>query len=168
MINICIWQHARLSAIIATISEKPARQIHFPLDNLAETFLDGGNRNPCLDDILIRNSRAATLRYPFNNGAQESDKLLMMETVANSLEEVIELMRINEPVWIKYPNDQGNYVIHRESYDKIFPKPRHLTSSGARFESSKDSVVVPMNGLDLVEMFMHPVLYYPDRIKLGN
>ncbi|KAI8029914.1 Homeobox-leucine zipper protein ROC8 [Camellia lanceoleosa] len=69
---------------------------------------------------------------------------------------------VNEPVWIKSssPVDhdgdsrRSSYLLHRDSYNKLFPRSIHFKSSTARMESSKDSGVVPMSAVHLLDMFL--------------
>ncbi|KAF2325701.1 hypothetical protein GH714_033345 [Hevea brasiliensis] len=91
--------------------------------------------------------------YQQLEGIPEMEKTLMTETAARAMEELIRLLRINEPLWIRSQSD-GRYTIHRDSYDKVFPRAHHFKGSNARVESSKDSGMVTMNGMNLVEMFL--------------
>ncbi|KAM7513886.1 hypothetical protein LguiA_003469 [Lonicera macranthoides] len=50
------------------------------------------------------------------------------ETVANAMDELIELLRVDEPLWIKSLNN-GALVFRRERYNKLFPKANHFTSA---------------------------------------
>lgn len=84
------------------------------------------------------------------------EKTLMTETAAGAMDELIRLVRINEPLWVKSATNE-KYVLHHDSYERIFPKATHFKSSNARVESSKESVVVAMNGMQLVNMFLDPV-----------
>lgn len=82
----------------------------------------------------------------------------MLETADSAMDELIRLLRINEPLWIKSPAD-GRYVLHRDSYEKIFPRVNHFKNSSARVESSKDSGMVTLSGMHLVEMILDSVSF---------
>ncbi|KAL8477711.1 hypothetical protein ACS0TY_029853 [Phlomoides rotata] len=69
------------------------------------------------------------------------------------MNELIELLHVNDPVWNISPSD-GRSTLHRDSYDKLFPKPNHFKSANARVESSKDSGEVAMGASQLVEVFL--------------
>lgn len=86
----------------------------------------------------------------------DTEKPLVLETAASAMDELIRLIRINEPLWIKSPAD-GGFVLHRDSYEKIFPRADHFTNSTARVEASKDSEIVTMNAMHLVEMILNSV-----------
>lgn len=87
----------------------------------------------------------------------DMDKTLMADIAANALEELLRLLQTNEPLWMKSTTD-GRDVLNLETYQRIFPRANNpLKSPNTRIEASRDSGVVIMNGLALVEMFMDPV-----------
>ena len=96
----------------------------------------------------------STLLYQLKE-EQESEKKQMFQTVVNAIDELTSLM-VTETLWIKDPTD-GRYIIHRDNYEKTFPKISHLTGSRARFESSKAEGTVRMKGTELVGMLMNSV-----------
>ncbi|KAL3845072.1 hypothetical protein ACJIZ3_002475 [Penstemon smallii] len=84
---------------------------------------------------------------------QEKDKSIIIETTIAAMNELVELLQMREPVWINSATD-GRCMIHRDSYDKLFPKPHLYKTTSARIESSKDSGEVAMNAMQLIEMFL--------------
>ncbi|KAL5811896.1 hypothetical protein ACOSQ3_026846 [Xanthoceras sorbifolium] len=92
-------------------------------------------------------------QYP-NKPLSEIEKEIMAQTVTSARDELIRLVRVNEPFWVKSSNSEGKYVIHHDSYEQIFPRVSHFKTPNARIESSKDSGIVSMNGLQLVDMFL--------------
>ncbi|KAL7104189.1 hypothetical protein ACP275_08G228200 [Erythranthe tilingii] len=94
------------------------------------------------------------INSPYNpSGIKEMDKSIIIETAIAAMDELVELLRMKEPVWVTSPSD-GRYMLHRDSYDKLFPKPNHFKSSSARMESSKDSGEVAAPAINLVEMLL--------------
>ncbi|EPS58685.1 hypothetical protein M569_16129, partial [Genlisea aurea] len=87
------------------------------------------------------------------NGLLEIDKSIIIETAIGAMNELVELLHVNEPLWIKAAVD-GRQALHRDSYDKLFPKSHHFRSATARFESSKDSGEVAMAAVHLVEILL--------------
>ncbi|OMO96180.1 hypothetical protein CCACVL1_05054, partial [Corchorus capsularis] len=81
------------------------------------------------------------------------ERAILFEAAGNAMDELVRLLQVNEPLWIKLPSN-GTYVIQRENYERTFSKAIHLRSPSARFESSKDSAVVSMNAIQLVNMFL--------------
>ncbi|KAL5811897.1 hypothetical protein ACOSQ3_026847 [Xanthoceras sorbifolium] len=89
-----------------------------------------------------------------NKPLSEMEKEIMAQTVASARDELIRLVRVNEPFWVKSSDSERKYVIHHDSYEQIFPRVSHFKTPNARIESSKDSGIVSMNGLELVDMFL--------------
>ncbi|KAK9020338.1 hypothetical protein V6N11_010364 [Hibiscus sabdariffa] len=86
-------------------------------------------------------------------GVTGIERAVMCETAAAAMDELVRLLRTNEPLWVKSPLD-GRYVIHHENYIKSFPTASQLPSFSDRIESSKDSALVTMNAARLVSMFL--------------
>ncbi|KAF8097884.1 hypothetical protein N665_0279s0014 [Sinapis alba] len=82
----------------------------------------------------------------------QMEKMMMSETMISAVTEIIRLIHIEEPMWIKSSIDD-RLVIDQENYEKSFTKISHLKSPSARIESSKEVVVVPMDARNLVDMF---------------
>ncbi|GFS34132.1 homeodomain GLABROUS 12 [Actinidia rufa] len=80
--------------------------------------------------------------------------LLPGYVAGNAMDEFISLLQNNEPLWIKSAND-GRDVLNLDSYERLFPRANnHSKNPNLRIEASRDSGVVIMNGLALVDMFM--------------
>ncbi|OMP07905.1 hypothetical protein COLO4_06945 [Corchorus olitorius] len=90
---------------------------------------------------------------PKTYGNIHMERALLFEAAGNAMDELIRLLQVNEPLWIKLPSN-GTYVIQRDNYERTFSKAIHLRSPSARFESSKDSAVVTMNSIQLINMFL--------------
>ncbi|KAK4254613.1 hypothetical protein QN277_009970 [Acacia crassicarpa] len=82
------------------------------------------------------------------------EKDMMLEAAKNAMDELLKLMPIDEPLWIKTSIGSGQLVLHRESYEKLSNRANHFRSSSARLEASKESRVVWMNAMKLVDMFL--------------
>ncbi|KAF9683793.1 hypothetical protein SADUNF_Sadunf04G0051200 [Salix dunnii] len=106
----------------------------------------GLERNPGLDNSQLVYRRT---------GIPDMEKALMAETAASAADELVRLLRVDEPLWIKSPSD-GRYIIDRVAYEKLYPRSSRFKSFNARVESSKDSAMVTMPGIDLVDMFLDP------------
>lgn len=89
-------------------------------------------------------------------GISDMDKSLMTDIAANALNELLRLLQTNEPLWTK-SSINGRDVLNLDHYQAIFPRASHAKNPNVRIEASRDSGVVIMNGLALVDMFMDPV-----------
>ncbi|KAJ9702992.1 hypothetical protein PVL29_004658 [Vitis rotundifolia] len=165
-------EHEKVSNLLAKYIGKPITQMHLlppalgsSLDLSPGSFPSqetGGLSIPTVGpalglDLAPVDICNASVMYQFK-GFPDMEKTLMTETAAGAMDELIRLVRINEPLWVKSATNE-KYVLHHDSYERIFPKATHFKSSNARIESSKESVVVAMNGMQLVNMFLDPNKY---------
>ncbi|XP_073292759.1 homeobox-leucine zipper protein ROC8-like isoform X2 [Primulina huaijiensis] len=84
---------------------------------------------------------------------EKVEKSLIIGIAASAMDELVELLHLKEPVWIKSATD-GRSLIHHDSYYKLFPKANHLKTASARIESSKDSGMVAVAATHLIEMLL--------------
>ncbi|XP_038725108.1 homeobox-leucine zipper protein HDG11-like [Tripterygium wilfordii] len=154
----------RVSSIAAKYIGRPISQLP-PVQPLHMSSLDlsmgsfGGHGfgGPSLDLDLLPGSSSSLPNLPFQPiRISDMDKSLMTDVAANAMEELLRLLQTNEPLWMKSSTD-GRDVLNLESYERMFPRPNsHLKNPNVRIETSRDSGVVIMNALALVDMFMDP------------
>ncbi|KAG6394430.1 hypothetical protein SASPL_145014 [Salvia splendens] len=137
------YQHERTMSFVTNGTGKPAANSHV-IDSFTSTTLDGD-----------RNWENQTSDFCMS-GMQETDRAMILEAASAAMDELIELLRVEDPLWISSAND-GRSTLHRDSYDKLFPKPNHFKSAAARIESSKESGEVAMLATTLLEAFLDPV-----------
>lgn len=153
----------RVSSIAAKYIGRPISQlppvqpIHVSsLDLSMASFGGHGMSCPSLDlDLLSGSSLGVVpnLAYP-PMSISDVDKSLMADIAASAMDELIRLLQSNEPLWIKSAAD-GRELLNLESYERVFPRPNsHLKNPSIRIEASRDSGVVIMNDLALVDMFV--------------
>jgi len=94
-----------------------------------------------------------------HNSTQNYDgqEITMSQVVAVAMEELVRLVRVNEPFWVKSPNTQDGYTLHRESYEQVFPKNNHFKGANVCEESSKYFGLVKISGTELVGMLLDSV-----------
>ncbi|KAL3328319.1 hypothetical protein AABB24_035781, partial [Solanum stoloniferum] len=84
-------------------------------------------------------------------------KTNMLETVVASMNEMVELWKMNDPIWIDSSSD-GRCFIHRDSSERTFSNQvQPYQTSIARIESSKDCGIVSMTAIELIRNFLDPV-----------
>ncbi|XP_057971175.1 homeobox-leucine zipper protein ROC8 [Malania oleifera] len=162
-------EHEKVSNLLAKYIGKPIAQIQsLPTQMQSLTALGAsldistgcfasqgmGSTSPDID-LLSGNANSPTFPYQ-SIGISEMEKSLIIETVSSARDELIRLIRINEPLWIK-SSTNGNYVLHHDSYEKMFPRGTHFKGSNTQVESSKEWVLVPFSGKHLVDMFLDPI-----------
>ncbi|KAB2607608.1 homeobox-leucine zipper protein HDG11 [Pyrus ussuriensis x Pyrus communis] len=153
----------RVSSIAAKYIGRPISQlppvqpIHISsLDLSMASFGGHGLAGPSLDLDLIPGSASSTMpNLPYQPpGFSDMDKSLMTDIAANAMAELLRLLQTNEPLWMKSSTD-GRDVLNLETYERIFPRATsHSKNSYVRIEASRDSGVVIMSGLALVDMFI--------------
>lgn len=123
------------------------------------SFGGHGISGPSLDLDLLPGSSSTMPNLPFQpTGISDMDKSLMSDIAASAMDELLRLLHTNEPMWIKSTTD-GRDALSLENYERIFPRAiNHLKNPCIRIEASRDSGVVIMNGLALVDMFMDSVI----------
>ncbi|GLU10609.1 hypothetical protein SLE2022_274010 [Rubroshorea leprosula] len=152
-------EHEKVSKFLTKFVGRPISQVDlsapFPassMDLLTSTTRPGAGNIP-LDNVASPGiPDITTLPYQFN-GVTDTEKSRMLETAAHAMDELISLLKIDEPLWVKSPID-GKYIIDHDSYEKIFHRGTHFESSSIRIESSKDSGLVSMRAMQLVDMFL--------------
>ncbi|VFQ99718.1 unnamed protein product [Cuscuta campestris] len=166
-------EHERLSTILSSVMGRSAIEstssgsLHEESNYLATTGGGGGGSSAPIaekrqhETVHGRNTypKKSPKSFPFTpcGGVQEMEKGIMIETVAAAMEEVVELLQADEPLWTRSPDDEGRLVLHLESYDKLFAKRNYLRSRTARTESSKDSGIVSATPVELIQMCLDPM-----------
>ncbi|CAK9164366.1 unnamed protein product [Ilex paraguariensis] len=114
-----------------------------------------GITGPSIDLDLLPGSSPTIPTLPFPSmSITDMDKSLMADIAGNAMDELIKLLQTNEPLWMKSTTDRRDVLDH-ESYERMFPKAnKHLKNPNVRIEASRDSGVVIMNCLALIDMFM--------------
>jgi homeobox-leucine zipper protein len=157
-----VVQHEKVSSLLAKYIGKPKSQIDLLTSDTGSsqeelpTFVQNQRMvNPGIDWGRNPGSDISHFAYRLE-GIPDMENALMAETAAGAMDELIKLLRVNEPFWIKSPSN-GRLILDRLSYERIYPRAAHFISCNARVESSKDSATVTMPGMDLVDMFLDPV-----------
>ncbi|KAL2521930.1 Homeobox-leucine zipper protein HDG11 [Forsythia ovata] len=149
MLNI----HSSFMGKLPISSQKQSLGIGSSLSVPGKQIFGQESGGPPLDpEQMSQSSHKLTSPYQLRE-IQEMEKSIIIETAAAAMDELMKLLQVKEPVWIKSPTD-GRYLLHRDSYDKLFPKANHFKASSARIESSKDSGVVAMATTNLIEMLL--------------
>lgn len=83
------------------------------------------------------------------------DKDLISEIGLVAVEEINQLTLSADPLWV--PGNYGSEVINEDEYLRHFPRGIGPTLLGARTESSRQTAIVMMHHMKLVEMLMDVV-----------
>ncbi|PHT82931.1 Homeobox-leucine zipper protein MERISTEM L1, partial [Capsicum annuum] len=150
-------ENARLREEIDRISGIAAKYVGKPMltyPNLSTTGpLDLGVGNFGPQTGLVGEIYNASDLLRSVSGPIDADKPIIIELAVAAMEELIRMAQTGEPLWIK-TLDNSSETLSEEEYFRTFPqgigpKPLGLTS-----EASRESAVVIMNHINLVEILM--------------
>ncbi|KAE8729647.1 putative transcription factor [Hibiscus syriacus] len=95
--------------------------------------------------------------FPENNNLflTEEEKTIAMELAMSSMDELVKMCRTNEPLWIRN-NENGREMLNLEEHAKVFRWPLNVEQRSSEFwtEASRDSAVVIMNSMTLIDAFL--------------
>lgn len=89
----------------------------------------------------------------------EMEKTMMLEVAISAKEELLKLLRTNDPLWVKSHIDQ-RLVLHQKIYEDVFPIIDHFNGAKTRVESSNDSKTVRFKASHLVKLLLDSVRIY--------
>lgn len=91
-----------------------------------------------------------------SGGVAELEKSFMVEVATNAMEGFIRMLQMEEPLWMRSVTD-GREILNLEAYERMFPRPSQSKAPDIRTEASKDSGLVIMNGMALVDILVDAV-----------
>ncbi|XP_016486479.2 homeobox-leucine zipper protein MERISTEM L1 [Nicotiana tabacum] len=87
------------------------------------------------------------------SGPTDADKPIIIELAVAAMEELIRMAQTGEPLWILSP-DNSTETLCVEEYMRTFPRGIGPQPLGLKSEASRESAVVIMNHINLVEILM--------------
>ncbi|XP_049394983.1 homeobox-leucine zipper protein MERISTEM L1-like [Solanum stenotomum] len=89
------------------------------------------------------------------SGPIDADKPMIIELAVAAMEEFVRMAQTGEPLWITGPGpDNSMETLGEEEYVRTFPRGIGPKSLGLTTEASRESAVVIMNHINLVEILM--------------
>ncbi|KAD5802732.1 hypothetical protein E3N88_14092 [Mikania micrantha] len=82
-----------------------------------------------------------------------ADKLIIIELVDAAMEELIRMAQAGEPLWVP-SSDNSSEILTEDEYTRMFPHGMGPKKLGLKSEASRESAVVIMNHITLVELLM--------------
>lgn len=86
----------------------------------------------------------------------EADKPMIVELAVAAMEELVTMAQTGDPLWVS--SDNLGEILNEEEYFRTFPRGIGPKPIGFRSEASRESTVVIMNHINLVEILMDVVL----------
>ncbi|XP_009802526.1 homeobox-leucine zipper protein HDG2-like isoform X1 [Nicotiana tabacum] len=134
----------RISAFAAKYVGKPVSSLNVYSPSVTPpSSLDLGN--------AFGNNREV-IRSSFN-GPTEAEKPFIIELAVAAMEEFIQMAQMGEPLWLPSVDRRTNFL-NEEEYVRLFPTGIGPKIAGFKTEASKDTAVVFLNPINLVEILM--------------
>ncbi|XP_062025431.1 homeobox-leucine zipper protein HDG5-like [Rosa rugosa] len=125
--------------------------------NIYSRHLPDPMMSSCTDHHMIPMSILPPEPSHFPEGGLllDDEKTLAMKLAASSLEELVKMCTASEPLWMKN-SDNGMEMLNAEERARMFPWPLNFkqNSSDLRTEATRDTAVVIMNSINLVDAFL--------------
>ncbi|KAH0894457.1 hypothetical protein HID58_056886, partial [Brassica napus] len=83
---------------------------------------------------------------------READKPMIVELAVAAMEELVRMAQTGDPLWVL--SDSSGEILNEEEYFRTFPRGIGPKPIGLRSEASRESTVVIMNHINLVEILM--------------
>lgn len=89
-------------------------------------------------------------------GPNDADKPMIIELAVAAMEELVRMTQTKEPLWI-LTAENSSEGLNEEEYIRTFPRGIGPKPLGLKSEASRESVLVIMNHINLVEILMDVV-----------
>ncbi|KAJ4764943.1 Homeobox-leucine zipper protein ROC8 [Rhynchospora pubera] len=148
----------RVSGLTSKYLGRPITQLP-SIQPLSISSLDlsvGGLGSPSVGpslDLDLLTGGSSNMPFSFPTAISDMEKPIMAEMATVAMDELVRLAQSEEPLWVK--QSDGREVLSLDAYDSLFPKPgNHFRAPDIRVEATKDSALVFMNAVSLVDMFL--------------
>ncbi|MBA0874546.1 hypothetical protein Goshw_018249 [Gossypium schwendimanii] len=137
----------RISAIAAKYVGKPV--VSYPLlsSPMTQRPFEFGAQ-PGTGDMYGAGDLLRSISSP-----SEADKPIIIELAVAAMEELVRMAQMGEPLWMT-SLDGTTYVLNEEEYIRTFPRGIGPKPTGFKCEASRETAVVIMNHINLVEILM--------------
>ncbi|KAK2433527.1 Homeobox-leucine zipper protein hdg2 [Trifolium repens] len=88
------------------------------------------------------------------SGPTEADKPIIIELAVAAMEELIGMAQMGDPLWLNTTLDGAGTVLNEDEYVRSFPRGIGPKPNGFKCEASRETSVVIMNHVSLVEILM--------------
>jgi len=147
-----MFQIDRISAIAAKYVGKPV--VNYPLvsPTIGPRPLEGGVGGGFGGDMYGGGGDVVRSM----SGPTEADKPMIIELAVAAMEELVRMAQMGEPLWI--PTLDGTAtLLNQDEYMRTFPRGIGPKPAGFRCEASRETALVIMNHINLVEILMDVV-----------
>ncbi|KAK8496650.1 hypothetical protein V6N12_063910 [Hibiscus sabdariffa] len=142
----------RISGIAAKYVGKPLSSFPHLSSHLHSRSIDLGASNFGTQSGFVGEMDRSGDLLRSVSGPTEADKPMIVELAVAAMEELIRLAQSGEPLWV--PGDNSTDMLNKDEYLRTFPRGIGPKPLGLRSEASRESAVVIMNHVNLVEILM--------------
>ncbi|KAK6917331.1 Homeobox domain [Dillenia turbinata] len=143
----------RISGIAAKYVGKPMVSYSHLSPHVPSRSLDLGVGSFGSQTSLVGEMFTASDLLRSVSGPTEADKPVIIELAVAAMEELIRMAQLKEPLWTRSSDDTID-ILNEEEYLRTFPTGIGPKPLGLKTEASRDTVVVIMNHVSLVEILM--------------
>ncbi|XP_072968255.1 homeobox-leucine zipper protein ROC2-like [Typha angustifolia] len=144
-------ENARLREEIDRISGIAAKYLPNPITN--RSALDHGVGGFSVQSSIESDVFGAGDLLRSVSGQAEIEKPVVIELAVAAMEELIRMAQLGEPLWNPSP-DNSTEDLNEEEYVRTFPRGIGPRPFGLKSEASRETAVVIMNHVNLVEILM--------------
>lgn len=153
-----VWlQIDRISGIAAKYVGKPLSSFSH-LSSVSSRCLDLGVGNFGAQSGFVGEMYGAGDLLRSVSVPSEADKPMIVELAVAAMEELMRTAQAGEPLWVA--GDNSTEILSEEEYLRTFPRGIGPKPLGLTSEASRESAVVIMNHINLVEILMDVVINF--------
>jgi homeobox-leucine zipper protein len=153
----------KVSGLTSKYLGRPVTQLP-PVQPLSNASLDltvGGLGSPSVGpslDLDLLTAGSSSMPFSFPTSVLDMEKPIMAEMATAAMDELVRLAQSDEPLWVK--QGDGREILSLNAYDSLFPKPgSRFRDPDIRVEASRDSALVFMDAVSLVDMLLDSVSF---------
>jgi homeobox-leucine zipper protein len=156
----------RVSSLTSKYLGRPITQLP-PVQPLSMSSLDlsvGGLGSPAALgpslDLDLLSGASSGLAFQLPTPVSEMERPMMAEMAARAMDEFIRVAQAGDHLWVKTSGvPDSREVLNVDTYDNIFAKPgSSFRGPDVHVEGSRDSGLVFMSAIGLVDVFMDSVM----------
>ncbi|XP_023742870.1 homeobox-leucine zipper protein MERISTEM L1 [Lactuca sativa] len=154
-------ENARLREEIDRISGIAAKYVGKPMVSYPDASSQGPSRSLDLPVASFSPQQgmvgemfgANDLLRSLAGGPTEAEKPIIIELAVTAMEELVRMAQVCEPLWVPTSNN-SHEILSEDEYLRSFPRGIGPKLMGWKSEASRESMVVIMNHMTLVEILM--------------
>ncbi|KAK9268043.1 hypothetical protein L1049_010482 [Liquidambar formosana] len=143
----------RISGIAAKYGGKPLVSYSHLSPHVPSRSLDLGVGNFGAQSGIVGEMYGGSDLLRSVSGPTEADKPMIIELAVAAMEELIRLAQAGDPLWVS-SDDNSTEILSEDEYLRTFPRGIGPKPLGLKSEASRESAVVIMNHVNLVEILM--------------